>query len=187
MLGGMLDRVSAVVGALGVAQLPGFMQHYTQRLGGHVAEARLNVAGWQRIADETAGGRLETLITHYLSNGSAAVVAAGRKGAADVERAAQLERAFEALIDAPAWQRPVVFVQHLDGAIARATWRYYEPNVPFNPEGLVYAIAGLLVGWCLYRLLCRCCGATVRGCRRLGGGGASASRKRPEGGADGAG
>ncbi len=166
VLNGMLDRISAIAGALAVAQLPGFIQHYTQRLGGHVVEARLNVSGWQRIADETAGGQLDALLGGYMADASAAVLAAGRKGITDVERAAQLERAFEALVEAPVWQRPVVFLRHLDGAIARATWGYYQPNLPFNLESLIYALAGLLAGWCLYRLLCRCCGATVRCCRR---------------------
>ena len=146
----LLDHVVAVVGAVGGSQLPGYIQHYMQRLGGHVAEAEQNVAGWQEIADGTTSGDVAGLANFYLRSTDPEVIAAGSKCTADLARATELRGALDALQGASLWERPFVFVRHLDTEIADATLESFSPNVPLDPEGLVYAALGLVLGILLY-------------------------------------
>jgi hypothetical protein len=145
----LVDRIVAVVGAVGGSQLPGFIQHYTQRLGGHVAEAEHNLRGWQAIADE-ASVDLSGLVRTYLGSPDPEVVATGQKCAADMVRVEELRAALAALQDASVWGRPVTFLKHLDLGIADATLASFSPNVPLDAEGLVYALFGLLLGLVMY-------------------------------------
>ena len=146
----LLDRVVAVLGAVGGSQLPGFIQHYTQRLGGHVAEAERNVASWQDIANGTTGGDVAELGNLYLLSTDPAVIAAGSKCTADLARAAELREALAALQDASVWGRPFAFLGHFDREIAEATLTSFSPNVPLDLEGIVYAACGLVMGIVVY-------------------------------------
>ena len=110
VLDSLLDRVVAVVGAVGGSQLPGYIQHYMQRLGGHVAEAEKNVAGWQQIADGATNGDVAGLAGFYLQSTDPEVIAAGSKCSADLARAAELRTALDALQDASVWERPLAFL-----------------------------------------------------------------------------
>ena len=151
----LLDRVIAIAGALAVSQVPGFISHYLQRLGGHVAEAERNVTTgetyWQKIADKTTGGDLDVLIDTYLGSDLATTVEAGRKCAADVARLKELRAALEAITNSSLFNKPFAFLRHMEAEIARATAREYTPNLPLDPESLVYAAAGLLLAMLLYQ------------------------------------
>ena len=148
---GLADRLVSVIGAIGSSQAPGFVTHYLQRLGGHVSEARLNVASWQAIANEASGGSLQQLIDLYTASDAAEVVQAGQKCAADIGRLHHLQDALTVIGDAPAWSRLFTFVRHADAAIAHETLAGYVPNVPLDLEGLIYALCGLAVGFSLYQ------------------------------------
>jgi len=151
VLDGLADRVISVLGAITFSQAPGFITHYLQRLGGHVSEAKQNVASWQGIADEAAGGSLRELIEFYQSSGATEVVAVGRKCAGDVARLHDLQAALDAIREASPWERMFTFVRNADTSIARETLESYVPNVPLDPESLVYACCGLLVAFGLYQ------------------------------------
>jgi hypothetical protein len=146
----LLDRVMAIVGAIGFSQAPGFIDNYLQRLGGHVAEAQRNVATWQTIADKSAHGDLHALIALYRVSDKTEVLEAGRKCTADVLRLEDLVSALDAIVAAPPWSRAVAFLRHLDADIARATAAQFVPTIPLNVEGLCYAIAGLMLALCVY-------------------------------------
>jgi len=150
----VLDRIVAIAGALLVSQVPGFITHYVQRLGGHVAEAESNVitgeSSWQKIADKTTGGDLDVLVETYLSSDLATTVEAGRKCAADIARLEELRAALEAITNSSLFQKPIAFLRHMDTEIARATLEEYTPNMPFDPESLAYAAAGLLLAMIMY-------------------------------------
>ena len=68
------------------------------------------------------------------------------------ERTASLQAAHDALLNASLWTRPFVFFRHLDLGIAQGTWAVYKPAVPTTLEGLVYALAGMLVFLLLYHV-----------------------------------
>jgi hypothetical protein len=158
----VLDRLLAVAGALVASQVPGYIQHYTQRLAGHLQEALLNVQGWQAIADATSGGSLADLTDIYLANPAEAVVAAGEKCVSDIERVAELQGALTALQEAGLWQRSLVFVRQCDVDIARQTLHEFVPNLPLNAEGLLYALGGMLLALGLYLVIKRAGGGLGR-------------------------
>jgi len=145
LLKGLADRVAAVAGAVAMSQFPGFVQHYVQRLGGHVAEATKSVADWQTIADKTTSGDLPGLVAHYQACGLVEVIEVGKKCAADVERLRRLQESFDALSNASAWSKGWTFLRHCDAEVFGATVRSFVPNVPLDVESLCYAVVGLVL------------------------------------------
>jgi len=148
---GDLDRVLCVVGTIAFSQIPEFMQQYLQRLGGHLDEARRQLAQFREVATQS-GLTLDRLITQTNVNADPAVAKLSTVMTESVHRVASLETAQAAILDASVWSRPFVFLQHVDLAIARATWTVFKPAVPTTVEGLVYASFGMLVLLAFYHL-----------------------------------
>lgn len=144
-----IDRILCVFGAVLFSQGPEFMQQYLQRLGGHLDEALRQLAIFQQTAAQ-AGLSLDQFIGQTGTNPEASVARLGGVMTDAVERVTMLQSAHEALLHASLWERPFVFVRHLDIAIARATGAVYQPAVPTTAEGLLYAMAGMLVFLALY-------------------------------------
>lgn len=145
------DRILCVAGAVLLSQGPEFMQQYLQRLGGHLDEARRQLATFQKAADQT-GLTLDRFISQTAANVDPAVAKLGGVMTDAVERVSSLQSAHDALLQAALWERPFVFLRHLDPAIARATAGIYQPAVPTTAEGLVYALAGMLLMLGIYHL-----------------------------------
>lgn len=141
---GLIDRVLCVIGTIAFSQLPEFMQQYLQRLGGHLDEARRQVAQFQHVAQQS-GLTLDRLIGQTNANSDAAVAKLGSVMSQAVERVDTLSAAQSAIQNAAIWERPFVFLQHADPAIARATWSIFKPAVPTTVEGLAYALIGMFV------------------------------------------
>ncbi len=115
-LDSLADRVCAILGAALFCQVPGFIGHYLQRLGGHVAEAQRNVDTWREIADKTANGSLTALAEQYLASDVATTIETGRKCLADVGRLETLIQGLEAIQTAPSLAQGLVFLRRLDFA-----------------------------------------------------------------------
>lgn len=147
----LTDRILCVVGAVLLSQGPEFMQQYLQRLGGHLDEARRHLAAFQKTADQ-AGLTLDRFISQTAANADPAVAKLGGVMTDAIERVSSLQIAHDALLHAALWERPFLFLRHLDPAIARATGAVYQPAVPTTAEGLVYALAGMLLILALYHL-----------------------------------
>lgn len=147
----LTDRILCVIGAVLFSQGPEFMQQYLQRLGGHLDEARRQLAAFQRTADQ-AGLTLEAFIRKTSGNADVDVARLGGVMNDAVERVASLQSAHDALLHAALWERPFVFLRHLDPTIARATGTVYQPAVPTTVEGLLYALAGMMLMLALYHL-----------------------------------
>ena len=133
----LLGAAMATLGAICIAQAPVFTQQYLQRLGGHVDEARFNLA---RIATEDAFKELE----------------AGVRLAVEVsarDRLLLLGGQQRQILDAESMLRPVALVRHLDVDIAASTLDRFVPALPFDPAGLVYGGFGLVLGWTLFELI----------------------------------
>lgn len=148
----LIDRILCVLGAVLFSQGPEFMQQYLQRLGGHLAEARRQLAVFQSTAAQ-AGTSLEQFIRQTGANSDPGVARLGGVMTDAVERAGSLQSAHDALLQAAVWERPFVFLRHLDLEIARATGAIYQPAVPTTAEGLIYALAGMLVFLAVYHLV----------------------------------
>ena len=145
----LIDRILCVLGAILFSQGPEFMQQYLQRLGGHLDEARRHLAIFQQTAAQ-AGLSLERLISQTGSNPDAAVARLGGVMTGAAERVSSLQSIHDTLLHASPWGRPLVFLRHLDVEIARATGAVYQPAVPTTAEGMVYALAGMLVFLAVY-------------------------------------
>ena len=70
---------------LAISQFPEFLQQYAQRLGGHVDEARRQVAQYQEVA-RSSNLSLEAFITQTSSNADAAVAKLGQVMSGAAER-----------------------------------------------------------------------------------------------------
>ena len=156
----LLDRLLCVLGAVAFAQLPEFIQQYRQRLGGHLEEARLHLAEFEKLAAH-AKLTVPQLIERTSSNTDTTVAGLGTVMRTALARVDELATADAALRTATLWQKPFVFFAHLDSSIARATWEIYQPAVPTTTEGLVYAAAGMIAFLGLYHGLVRAPIATV--------------------------
>ena len=160
---GLLDRLLCVAGTVIFSQVPEFMQQYLQRLGGHLDEARRQLAQFQQAAAQS-GLTLDRLISQTSTNADPAVAKLGGVMTEAITRVETLESAQSAIQHASLWERPFVFVQHVDSSIARATWTIFKPAVPTTVEGLVYALCGMLVLLSLYHFGIKY--PVVRVCRR---------------------
>jgi hypothetical protein len=145
----LIDRVLCVVGAITFSQAPEFMQQYLQRLGGHLDEARRQLAHFQQVAAQ-AGLTLERLIAQTAANPEPTVARLGGVMRETAVRVDTLAAAQDALQHATLWTRPFVFLRHLDTGIAHGTWAAYQPAVPTTAEGAIYALAGMLALLALY-------------------------------------
>lgn len=148
----LTDRILCVAGAVLFSQGPEFMQQYLQRLGGHLDEARRQLAVFQSTAAQ-AGTSLEQFISQTVANPDPGVARLAGVMTDAVERVTSLQSAHQALVHSALWERPFVFLRHLDLEIARATGAIYRPAVPTTGEGLAYALAGMLVFLALYHLV----------------------------------
>lgn len=150
----ILDRASAVLGAIIFAQVPQFITHYIQRLGGHVDEAARGMAKYREIADDI-GKSLEQYVQHLLNSRDPAIFKSGQKIAADLERYNHLANALRDLTSAPLYKKFFMFVRNIDLEIARGTAGNFTPGIPLTPEALAYALAGIVVGMAAYFFLSR--------------------------------
>lgn len=146
---GLVDRALCVLGALLFSQAPEFMQQYLQRLGGHLHEAQGQLISFQEAAAH-AGQPLDRFIIQTRTNPNPGISRLGEVMDDSVNRTAALATAYAALLTASTWQRPFVFLRHLDRAVARGTWSVYRPAVPVTVESLVYSVAGMLCFLLLY-------------------------------------
>ena len=147
----LLDRVLCVAGTVAFSQIPEFMQQYLQRLGGHLDEARRQLAQFRHVAEQS-GLTLDRLIAQTAANTDSAVAKLSIVMQDAVTRVDTLESAQNAIRDASVWTRPFVFVRHVDSDIASATWSIFKPAVPTTAEGLVYAVIGMLVLLSVYHV-----------------------------------
>jgi hypothetical protein len=145
----LIDRILCVAGAVLFSQAPEFMQQYLQRLGGHLAEARRQLAQFEELARQ-AGKTVQQLASQYAANSDPSVVGMGRLIGETETRVGALSASEAALRDASFWDRPFVFVRQLDWEIARGTSGVFKPAVPTTLEGVLYALLGVIVILAVY-------------------------------------
>jgi len=128
----------AVVSGLTALQLPAFINAYLQRLGGHLDEARLRLIAIKTVtAGQAHGGA--AVHDQLVSNAQA--------------RIDYLETAQAAITAAGQFEKPIAFFRHLDGDIALAAAQSYTPALPLDVPSLVYAVAGIVLGWLVWGVI----------------------------------
>ncbi|HKB92475.1 MAG TPA: DUF2937 family protein [Opitutaceae bacterium] len=141
---GLLDRLLCVSGAILFSQLPEFIQQYLQRLGGHLDEARRQLAQFEGVARQS-NLTLDQFIEKTSANTEPSVARLGEVMHQTVLRVQDLTSSEIAIRNASLFARPFVFLQHMDGSIAHATWSVFQPAVPTTIEGLLYAGIGVIL------------------------------------------
>ncbi|MDX2186865.1 MAG: DUF2937 family protein [Opitutaceae bacterium] len=146
------DRIACVIGAVLAAQGPSFMLQYLQRLGGHLDEARRQLALLVSAA-EKSGRPWREWAESAQANSDAAVAELGKVIIDSHARVEHLQQAHDSLAQASVFSRPIVFLRDLDTQVFSGTWSDYSPTVPTTVEGAVYAFVGMVLAWSLYSLL----------------------------------
>lgn len=152
--GRLIDRILVVAGALVFAQVPLFIQQYSHRLAGHVAELRYQL-NQLRIVAESSGKSFEAYIQKFIDAGDADFVGQGKLIQAMITRSNHLTESLSAITEASPLTRPFAFLSHLDTDIVKGTVHSFTLGVPLTLEAGIYALVGILVGYGLYRTLRR--------------------------------
>ena len=147
---GLLDRVVAVCGVVGLAQFPQFFGQYIQRLGGHLAEAQFMLVRFELMA-EYFNMTLEEYIKTHLNSGNEVFASSGQLINELLIRIQTLEETLTALRNATVYNRWWVFIREFDYEIVRETWVDFTPGLPTTLEGLVYSVCGLFVAWGVFQ------------------------------------
>lgn len=156
----LLDRICVVLGAFLFSQIPLFMQQYRHQLTGHVAELYFQVGLMQQAA-QRSGKTLEQYIQKFIQSSDADFIYQGEIMSAMVTRLQALSDGLVAMNHASVLTRPLEFLRHYQGDIVKSTFETFEMGIPFTYEGLVYALAGIVVGyftyWMFSRLVAKFC------------------------------
>lgn len=138
-----LTLAGGLAGAAATSQFPEYSQQYTQRLGGAVDALAEVVADFDASAaavglDRTAA--LEQMQgTDFLERRRADMTAT-------FQRHARLQADLDALGGQGPFMRAYNLPRLTDTQIARAAWGAYQPAVPLNLAGMIFAAVGFVLG-----------------------------------------
>ena len=149
-LNGLIDRIFVVAGAVLFSQAPHFYQQYLQRLGGHVEELKLQTAALQQAAAKS-GKTFGEVIQKFLSNTDLDFAAQGEVLQSMFTRYSDLNHAYSSLANATVFTRPFVFLKYFQFDIAKMTLADFTFGLTLTVEAGVYALAGMMFGYFLYR------------------------------------
>jgi hypothetical protein len=164
-LRGLVDRVLLICAVVAGGLVPGFIAQYRQRLGGRLDQATLDLAPWQRIADQYFHGDLNGLIQYHLASRNPTFHAEGAAIALLVRSVHQLQSEAAAL-HGSLFQQAAYLALHADPGIARATLSDWVPTFGLSAEGVLFALVLAAAVWLIFQ------GAwslTAAGGRRLSG------------------
>ncbi len=136
-LDAFLAAIVIAAAAVAASQSQAFIIQYTQRLGGHLEEARAHLSTVQtglryRLMSDTVRGELETDAKH---------------------RASELQAAYDSIAKANSFAKPVALIRHADPTMLQGTWRDFVPALPMTSESAVYVIVGMVLGFLLYEIV----------------------------------
>jgi hypothetical protein len=149
LFAGLLDRVLAVVLAITAAQAPLYYAQYTQVLAGVRLEAETRYLELQREAQRLQMS-VEAFVTRHEASREPVFQASGRIHRNTLNRYRQYDAAWQALRSASPLQKPERLRRYYDQRIHAAV--QFQPGLPLNTEGLVWAGIGLLLAWPLAAL-----------------------------------
>lgn len=150
--GKIVDRLFVVVGAFLFSQAPAFLQQYSQRLGGHLTELNHQIGELHRLALRS-GKTLPEYIHKFTSSGDVDFSQQGTLMLNMLERYRNLSDAYLNLTQASAWMRPAQFIRHMQWDVVNGTMVDFQPGLTLTPEGIIYALIGMLTGYSFYALL----------------------------------
>ena len=149
---GLFDRLLLVAAVIAGGLLPGFLSQYRQRLGGRLDQARLDLAPWQKIADQFYHGDLNQLIQYHSQSQDATFHSEGAVIGGLAQQVQQLQDAVNAL-HGTLMQQMEYLSRHADPGLLRATLGEWVPTFALSLEGISFAVLFALAVWLLFHLL----------------------------------
>lgn len=151
-IGGLLDRIVAVISAVIFAQAPLFMQQYTQQLMGRVSELQMQVNAMRHAAG-LSGKTLEQMANKFIENPDIDVVRQGEFMLGTLERWQHLSNGLTVMQESSIWSRPFSFLYNLNGDTFSSTLQQFKIGLPLSAEGGVYALIGVAVGYGVFAFI----------------------------------
>src|SRR5258706_11169501 len=124
---GLLDRILLIGAVVAGGLVPGYIAQYRQRLGGRLDQARLDLEGWQRVADQFHQGDIEKLIQYHLGSSDATFHSEGVVIRSLLVTVQQLQSAVDALRSG-LFRQVGYLALHIDSGIAHATLADWVPT-----------------------------------------------------------
>jgi hypothetical protein len=171
LIRGLIDRLLLVCAIVAGGLVPGFISQYRQRLGGRLDQARLDLAPWQKIADQYFKGDLGRLIQYHLASKDATFHAEGGAIQALVASVQHLQSEVAAL-HGSLFQQAAYLSLHADPDLLRATLGDWVPTFGLSGEAIVFA---LVLAVCIWLVFQTSWSAAAAGGRHL-----SARMRRPQ-------
>lgn len=168
---GLVDRLLLICAVVAGGLVPGFISQYRQRLGGRLDQALLDLAPWQKIANQYFHGDLSQLIQYHLASRDPTFHSEGAAISALVTSVRNLQIEVAAL-HGNLFQQAGYLALHMDPAIARATLGDWVPTFGLSSDGIVFALLFALALWLLFQSIWS---LTARGGRTL-----AARTRRPQ-------
>lgn len=149
---GLIDRLLLICTVVAGGLIPGFISQYRQRLGGMLDQARLDLAPWQKIADQYFHGNLARLIQYHLASKDPAFHA---EGAAISSLAASVQhlQSEVAALHGSLFQQAAYLALHADPAIARATLGDWVPTFGLSADGILFALIFAFALWLAFQAM----------------------------------
>jgi len=142
----LVDRCLFTISFIIGVQLPEFLVQYTQRLSGHLNEARHQLQQFQIIANNHFQGDLTAMIKRYQGNTETSIVETGNLIVTTKERITFLEQHLSNMSQTEILNKLYAFSTEYDLAMVQATMQQYQLAIPLNYAALtIGAIFALLV------------------------------------------
>ena len=149
---GLIDRILLVFAVVVGGLMPGFLAQYRQHLGGRLEQARLDLAPWQKIADQFFGGRLHDLIANHLASPVAPIHAEGAAIKQLVRSVQQLQNEMAAL-HGNLYHQVWYLTLHPDPSLLRATASAWVPTFGLDGQALLFAVVFAGCAWLIFQAL----------------------------------
>lgn len=160
MLLNLVDRIVFTAFFIIGVQLPAFIIQYSQRLSGHVNEAKHQVLQFQAIADLQYQGNLQALISHYKSLNDETMAQTATLLINTIERHQLLEQQLNLLLNSPFIEKIYYFFVYLNQPMAQATLEQFVLAIPLEIPALVTgAVSAFAASFCVFGFnrVCQLC------------------------------
>jgi len=146
---GLLDRIVLLCAVVAAGCVPGFIAQYRQHVSGRYEQVLADLAPFQQIADREHGGSLAALLQHHLQSSDPSFHAEGSALQAMLDSAAHLRALLQGL-DTDLYHQCAYLLLHGDLALARSTWRLYEPGFALTAQSVIFALLAGALLWLIF-------------------------------------
>lgn len=147
---GLIDRLLLICAVVAGGLVPGFISQYRQRLGGRLDQARIDLAPWQKIADQYFHGDLGRLIQYHLASRDPTFHAEGAAIQALVASVRHLQIEMAAL-HGSLFQQAADLALHPDPKLMRATLGDWVPTFGLSAEAILFALIFAAGLWLIFQ------------------------------------